>query len=121
MLSVSAAAVTLAALSAEARAEPTSRAATEPATATRPTDTQPTATQPSTARSGDAGSDASGATPDRNSKRRSLYEDDDSPDTGTGFADTREMLWKMMASLMVLGVLAVAAWIVFRKLLPRIG
>ncbi len=37
------------------------------------------------------------------------------------FPDPGDMLRKMMASLLVVLVLAVAAWVVFRKVLPRVG
>ncbi|MGC9453849.1 MAG: flagellar biosynthetic protein FliO [Phycisphaerae bacterium] len=105
-----AALVGLVALSAVSADEPTTRAATGPSASTRPTASQPAASQPS---------GAAAETPSPKNSRKDPFDQDGG--NGTGFADTGEMLWKMMASLMVLAVLAVAAWVVFRKVVPRIG
>lgn len=76
--------------------------------ATRTTATAPTSTQPVTG----------GGEP----RTGPFFRGDGGPgETNLPVGGNSEMLWHMMASVLVLAVLALVAWVVFKKVLPRVS
>lgn len=120
-----AACIAMAALSSVCADEPTTQpASTQPAAAAQPAaaptaDTQPTETPTTTSAPVTPGKKGGGF--ESGDKAGKNNGDGGKADPFSSMPDSGEMLWKMMASLMVLGVLAIAAWVLLRKVLPRIG
>jgi flagellar biogenesis protein FliO len=102
----------------------TTRPATQPSgtqpAATRPTPTQPAASQPAgTKPPADGSRTRRTVSTERKTGtgRENLFDDGDG---GTKLPDTGEMLARMVASLAVLAVLGVVAYVLLKKVLPRV-